>query len=946
MVCLVVAFLAFWPGLAGGFLNFDDPRTVTENPAFLEGGFAGLRRILDPRETIADVYLPVTYLSLWADVAVSNAMHGVNGLAVSSGGVRAALPSMTLLPHVHSLVLHGLAAFLLLRVLVHLRLPTLACYAGALAFAAHPALAESVVWISSRKDVLSGLLVLLALVIGQGVVLRGRSAWPVFVLAVFACYAKATAVVLPLLGLGLWWWTAHRARPEGVDGASEDALPIGEGGRIVRLVLGSGFVCALATLHHGFLAAQAGTSDFVAQPAALPGTFVHYLQVASWPAELAVHRSRDLLDAFAENVGLKALWLAVLVLAALVVIRRGRPALGSIGVGVLLFFAALLPFNGVKPAFAIAAADRYLYLALPGLALVVAGVCHAMPARGRTLGTGLAAVAILALCVPRARARALDFTTSDRLWNANLEVYPRDDVSLINLGEWKYATGDPDAADALFERAGRVVTEPVIAMRIASQRHLLAMARGRLDTARMHLERAIDIADDRGRQFLNARVDLRIQLIDLLDRLDRPEDARAVVEEVLAIAPEHPAALGRKASLELAQIARNAKALPLSTDDEELRGVARILDRAFAQPRVLQTASPVTARAEWHRLRGETSAASRVLDDYKGNPHESLVLQRARIYGSEGLTDEAIQELQRGLAAHRDSIRVPRQLADLLLRGRRFAEAERVLAQLHARYPEHEQIARKFGTALVEHARALVGKEEVADFAPRIRKAAALVPENPRLPLLEALLLGEEQRFVAALGRVRLAKKHEPEDVKVEQVLQGLLKRCGWVFFAAGDTKQAFALWRELLRAPKVLVDVAAVRESYTRELERRSKKATSKMLAADFRAACKAWERVLELEPDSANALVQLGVALYASGDYKNAEKRLAQAVRASESASLDPGLALLYRMRSLDQLERSKDAVELGEAYLRSSKTRVGGSDELRKRVRSFVDRLRAGG
>ena len=70
----LLSVLAFAPGLGGAFLNFDDPRTVLENPVFALGGLEGLGRLLDPSATIADVYLPFTYASLWIDHALTRLM--------------------------------------------------------------------------------------------------------------------------------------------------------------------------------------------------------------------------------------------------------------------------------------------------------------------------------------------------------------------------------------------------------------------------------------------------------------------------------------------------------------------------------------------------------------------------------------------------------------------------------------------------------------------------------------------------------------------------------------------------------------------------------------------------------------------------------------------------------------------------------------------------------
>jgi hypothetical protein len=182
--CLVLAGLAYGPGLSGDFLNYDDPRTVLENPAFA-GGSVDLGLILDPTQRLADVYLPVNYLSLGLDVLLF--------------GTGSALPF-----HLHALLLQALAGFVLVLLLRDLGASRSLALLGACPLLAHPALAESVLWVSSRKETLVALFGLLALWTGRRAIAGRAALWLPALMALLACYSKGSGIALPLMALPLW----------------------------------------------------------------------------------------------------------------------------------------------------------------------------------------------------------------------------------------------------------------------------------------------------------------------------------------------------------------------------------------------------------------------------------------------------------------------------------------------------------------------------------------------------------------------------------------------------------------------------------------------------------------------------------------------------------------------------------------------------------------------
>jgi Flp pilus assembly protein TadD len=193
-----VILLAFGRIVSHGWVNFDDPIHVTENPSFFPltwrelGGFW-----VRPYEHL---YVPASYMLFAGESAASRWLHGDGPMAVPRPG----------LFHAVSLALHVAASLLVLRVLRRFTTQPWAAVVGGLVFALHPLQVESVAWIAEQRGLLAAVFSLLA--IDQFLEWterdQGRSRLRAsYVLAtvalVVALLAKPSAVVTPLLAFAL-----------------------------------------------------------------------------------------------------------------------------------------------------------------------------------------------------------------------------------------------------------------------------------------------------------------------------------------------------------------------------------------------------------------------------------------------------------------------------------------------------------------------------------------------------------------------------------------------------------------------------------------------------------------------------------------------------------------------------------------------------------------------
>ena len=404
----IAAVAPFWPSLSGEFLNWDDHTNFVRNPHFRGLGATQLAWML--RATLLGHYIPLTWLSL--------------GLNYVLGGMDPrGYHLLNMLLHAANAALVFLIARRLLRAGWGERVSEELLAAGAaftaLLFAIHPLRAESVAWITERRDVLSGLFYLLAvLVYLRGVEGGGRltGRWRAGVLALFCAglLSKSIVMTLPLTLLLLDVYPLRRLH------LGLRALLVEKAPYAVAAIAGAA-ISIMAVQHAGLLRSY-GRYGLEARVALVGYGLWFYPAKTVWPAALSP------LYELPPEVSLRQwrfLWptLAVLVLtAALIALRRRWPA----GLAAWAHFAIVLaPVSGVVHAGNQLAHDRYSYLSCLGFAVVggAALVAAARRRAARPIAAVLAALLLAALAV-RTWEQSAIWVTSERLWRAAVVAEP------------------------------------------------------------------------------------------------------------------------------------------------------------------------------------------------------------------------------------------------------------------------------------------------------------------------------------------------------------------------------------------------------------------------------------------------------------------------------------------------------------------------------------------
>jgi Tfp pilus assembly protein PilF len=593
------------PVLESDFVLFDDPQYVTENAPVLEGLTAdGLTWAFTTGH--ASNWHPITWLSHMLDVDL---------FGVDPAG-----------HHATNLLLHVLNALLLFGLLNSMTERLWPSALVAALFALHPLHVESVAWVAERKDVLCTFLGLLTVAAWLGFLRRGGGAWYVLTMLLYALglMAKPMLVTLPLVLLLLDVWPLRRLA-DGMGAARDPLLTQRSPSRLLleKLPL---LLLAVASSAVTFLVQRSGgavaTTDLVSFPQRAANAVVStsvYLRQTVWPDDLSImYVHPDMPGGTPHTLGV-VLGAGLLLLAVtVVVLRAGRR--GAALVGWLGYLGTLVPVVGLVQVGQQAHADRYTYLPLVGIFVVVAwlsadlveSLARRRPAV-RTVGVVIAVVVLGAFAV-RSRSQVriwrdnetlmkhaltvaptsplIHFTLGTALLREErydeaaehlstaLEISPQDVDTLANLGMVRIRQGR--LAEALPLLRNAVANKPEDAG-MQSSLAVALRAQGALDEAMSHARRATELEPDTGIYHYNLGNLLfdRMLLDEASDRYRRALELNADLSDAHR---NWANILARQGSMDEA-IEHYREAIRIAPEDGELRKNLRLLlEMAGRQP--------------------------------------------------------------------------------------------------------------------------------------------------------------------------------------------------------------------------------------------------------------------------------------------------------------------------------------------------------------------------
>lgn len=348
--------------------------------------------------------------------------------------------------------------------------------AAAALFAIHPLRAESVAWLSERKDVLCGLFVALTCLLYVRYAHKPTTRKYAFVLlaSTLALMSKPAAVSLPFLLLILDRWPL--ARKESITQLVREKLPLIALSAVVAImtVIGQRAAGALDMMEPVPLAERLLRA---------PEWLSHYLLNTIWPTRLVIPYPYD------QSTSATAIALAAIMVLTWTLwrLRKRHPALAA---GVLWFTIALLPSLGIIQAGSQSMGDRFTYIPHIGLAAgLVWTLATALTPGVQRLACAGAIVALSIVCVNQVST----WRDTRTLFTNAVENSSNNWVAHLKLGLDHLDNGRLSEAEKHLREATRIKPDSVHAQYAFAR---WAASTNRLDEARLAFAKSIELKPD------------------------------------------------------------------------------------------------------------------------------------------------------------------------------------------------------------------------------------------------------------------------------------------------------------------------------------------------------------------------------------------------------------------------------------------------------------------
>jgi protein O-mannosyl-transferase len=433
----LVTLALFWPVRGHDFINYDDTDYVTRNAIVQRGlTFDGLVWAFGQLHGTNTYWHPLTWLSHMLDCQLFGLKPGPH--------------------HLVNVFFHVLNAVLLLFLWHRLTGALWRSAMLAALFAWHPLQVDSVAWVAERKNLLSACFWLLTMLAYVRYAERPRPlryTW-VLILFVLGLMTKPVLVTLPVVLLLLDIWPLRRLH----SGESQisnlksqitwrwlllEKLPL------LVLAIASGLITLLA--HRGLGMAQSGLALNLRVENALI-SYVRYVGKMFWPVDLSVLYLHP--GAWPPRAVDGALLLLAIITAAVLWARRRAPYLA---IGWFWFLTVLVPFLGLVQVGVQAMADRFAYLPLVGLFLMIVWSVAEMTARWptRPIVRGTVSAAVLSGCLIASSLQLRYWRDSITLFTHAAQVEPNNFIAHNNLASALLAAGRWNEALSHVEEALR-----------------------------------------------------------------------------------------------------------------------------------------------------------------------------------------------------------------------------------------------------------------------------------------------------------------------------------------------------------------------------------------------------------------------------------------------------------------------------------------------------------
>jgi protein O-mannosyl-transferase len=416
-----LVLMLYWDVRTHEFVNYDDDQFVFRQETINKGlNVDGIIAIL-----FDGFFLTDKQIGYWAPIANLSHMLDFQLYGSTPWG-----------HHITNVLLHGVNSVVLCIVLSTLGLNFFVALSVAAIFAVHPINVEPVAWIVERKGLLSALFAFVSLGLFKRYLETQQKTfyWGSLLCFLFGLMSKATLIYLPLLLLIMNF--LPQSRWVTVDKRKFLRCSL----ELVPFVLLSAIFLVQAVLYvsSGSPKKLGVELSFLASASNAFNSYIEYLGKILYPNNLSV---------IYPHPGEVYSWVkllfypAILILISYVVwrIRRTNP---WILFGWILFFWGILPVSGIVQAGRQAMADRYLYIPMIGIliilvmlgSIVMSKMMNRQPRSRVKVAQFVAMFLVTGLLAVSSHAQIQKWKNSETLFSHAVKVTSSNYVALNNLG--------------------------------------------------------------------------------------------------------------------------------------------------------------------------------------------------------------------------------------------------------------------------------------------------------------------------------------------------------------------------------------------------------------------------------------------------------------------------------------------------------------------------------
>ncbi len=737
LLLILAIIFVYWPVRNYGFVNYDDGDYVFENPRVLDG--LTLQSVIWAfTTTTSSNWHPMTWLSHMLDCQLFGLNPGLH--------------------HVTNLLFHLANTLLLFWVLKRMtRKPWASTFVAAL-FALHPLHVESVAWVSERKDVLNTFFWVLTM--GMYVRYAECPGLKRYLLALLfftlGLLSKPMLVTLPFVLLLLDYWPLGRFSSGKGGGNSIILQPSAsqdQKSSLLRLTLekvpffalsaASSFLTLYIQMHSG----AAGSLERFSMEARFfnaVASYARYIEKMIWPWNLAV------LYPYADRMALWQVAVASILLITITLLAilwaRTKPYLV---VGWLWYLGTLVPVIGLVQVGSQAMADRYTYVPLIGLFIIMAmGTADLLAGwRHRRTALLLSGLLVLLFFMAAARLQVNYWQNSITLFEHTLRVTSKNFTIHNNLGIALEEQGK--IQEAVFHYSEALRIKPDYALAQYNLATILAR-QGKIEEAITRYAKALQIDPNLFEAHNN--------LGNVMAQRGRILEAAAHYQQALRINPNYAEAHSNLASVLAQQLKIQEAVFHYSRAIQIKPGYS---EAHYSLAQIL--AQQGKAREAVHHY----SQALRINPDHAG-AHNNL----GNLLFQQGNIQEAAHHYSQALRIDPHSAEIHNNLGNALAREGKNQEATNHFTQALQINPDFAEAQNNLGNALAQQ-----GK--IREAANHYSQALRIKPDYADAHNNFGIILTQQKRYDDAISHFSTALRIRPNAAEIHGNLGTALAKQG-----------------------------------------------------------------------------------------------------------------------------------------------------------------------